>query len=426
MLLPFRAGLLIILLAITINNYAQTTDSLVINSITFEGLKKTKTTLLSSFLSNRIGTTTNAALLQSDAQQLSNLDIVAFAQYHVDTTEQGLDIRYEVKEAFSLFPNINFGGIRGNFWYEVGITDFNFLGKGAQLTANYRNNDGRHNFNLYYKMPYLNNPRWGFSASLLKWASIEPLYFDPDQIFYDYDNWTVGATLIHHFSNIHHIEFGGSYFIESYQKNSRHAEEITPGPEAATRRKALAKAIYRFGQLNYHYYEINGFNNILNVQSVYDFDDHTPFFILINDSHFFQRTDMKGNFAARLRIGLSSNNDSPFAPFVLDSNINIRGSGNRIDRGTAAIILNLEYRQTIFDRKAFAAQAVGFSDTGTWRNPGGELSDLVDGANFRHFIGGGFRFIYKNAYNAIVRLDYGIDLYNFNERGFVIGLGQYF
>ena len=43
-----------------------------------------------------------------------------------------------------------------------------------------------------------------------------------------------------------------------------------------------------------------------------------------------------------------------------------------------------------------------------------------------HFIGGGLRFIYKNAHNAIIRLDYGIDLYNFNERGFVVGLGQYF
>ena len=129
---------------------------------------------------------------------------------------------------------------------------------------------------------------------------------------------------------------------------------------------------------------------------------------------------------ARFRFGISTNTNTPFAPFVLDSQVNIRGSGNRIDRGTAAFILNLEYRQTVFDLANFAGQIVAFSDAGTWRNPGGSFKDLLDRDNFRHFVGGGVRLIYKRAFNAIFRLDYGIDLFDFQQRGFVVGLGQYF
>ena len=115
-----------------------------------------------------------------------------------------------------------------------------------------------------------------------------------------------------------------------------------------------------------------------------------------------------------------------FAPFVIDSRLNIRGSGNRIDRGTGQVILNAEFRQSVFDVGNVAGQVVGFSDLGTWRNPGGDFADFVDRENFRHFIGLGVRLIYKRAFDAILRLDYGIDIYNSSQRGFVIWLWPIF
>jgi hypothetical protein len=136
----------------------------------------------------------------------------------------------------------------------------------------------------------------------------------------------------------------------------------------------------------------------------------------------------RGNLALRLRAGVSTNVNSPFAPFVLDSQVNIRGSGNRIDRGTAQLILNLEYRHTAWHdrRDRFAIQLVGFSDLGTWRNPGGEFDDLWNEQNLRHFLGGGLRLISLQAFNALIRIDYGVDVFNPNERGVVVGFGQYF
>ena len=138
------------------------------------------------------------------------------------------------------------------------------------------------------------------------------------------------------------------------------------------------------------------------------------------------RVGKKANIANQIRIGLASNSDSPFAPFVADSHINIRGIGNRIDRGTAQIIINSEYRQTVLHKKKWAIQVTAFSDMGTWRNPGGELKDLLNPDQFRLFVGGGVRFIYHRIYGAILRIDYGIDQFNPSQRGLVIGLGQFF
>jgi len=125
-------------------------------------------------------------------------------------------------------------------------------------------------------------------------------------------------------------------------------------------------------------------------------------------------------------LGIATNNDTPFAPFVADSHTNIRGIGNRIDRGTAQVVLNTEYRHTLSESKKWGVQAVVFSDTGTWRNPGGVLKDLLDPDQFRQFLGGGFRVIYNKVYGAVLRVDYGIDVFNKDQRGLVIGLGQYF
>lgn len=399
---------------------------LVVTDFQFEGLKKTKETYLQRFLDNEVGNTFSLQKLEKNIQQLKNLNAVANAHFQLDTTKNGLKITYQIEEAFTIFPIINFGGVEGNVWFQLGFTDLNWLGKGMQLSAFYQNNDGRNNFSGYYRVPYINGSRWGASFSFLKWASREPLYFDEGEVLYNYDNLSFGGTVIYELDFNHNLEFGGSYFIEDYEKSADQSIENPPGPEDLRQPKTLIKLLHKLNRINYHYFYLFGFENSTNLQTVYSFNDKSWFQIILNDTRFFKRIGKKGNLASRLRLGLSTNNDTPFAPFVLDSHVNIRGAGNRIDRGTGVLVLNVEYRHTVFDRKLFAGQIVGFSDTGTWRNPGGDLTDLLEGENLRPFAGGGIRVIYKKAFDAVLRLDYGIDLTDAEERGFVLGFGQYF
>ena len=64
-------------------------------------------------------------------------------------------------------------------------------------------------------------------------------------------------------------------------------------------------------------------------------------------------------------------------------------------------------------------------DTGTWRQPGGRLSDFWQSENIELFSGIGLRIMNKKIYNAIFRIDYGFSLKD-NRKGIVFGIGQYF
>jgi len=425
-MLKTKSNLFILVFLFTILTGTKSIAQHLISNIEINPLKRTQEDYLFRFIDSKVGEELNLDKLNKDLQQLKNLNAIVNGAYTLDTIGQEVNVQFNLQEGLTLFPLINFGGVKGNFWYQFGVNDDNWRGRGQKLTVFYQNNDKRHNFNIYYKIPQFKRGKWGGSVSAFRWASVEPLYFSDDVVFYDYDNVSLGLTSIFRRNRQSAFEFGGTYFVETYNKNERHDGTETSGPSSLRQPKLLAKAIHRFANIKYHYYFLSGFDNGLSLQGVYNFYDQSRFYILLNDTRYFLRVKEKGNFAARLRLGLATNKNSPFAPFVLDSYINIRGSGNRIERGTAALVFNAEYRHTVFENSKFASQIVAFSDTGTWRDPGGSLEDIVDGNSLQLFVGGGIRVIYKEAYNLIFRMDYGVDIKDVNRRGIVLGIGQYF
>lgn len=368
-----------------------------------------------------------SATLAELRQQLVNLPAIANVHYSIDSTDgRASAVNWEIEEAQTLFPLLDLGGVQGNFYYLVGFTDFNFRGRGQSLTAFYQNIDGEHNYYLGYTNPNLKGSRWGYQVDNRRYAAVEPLYF-PQPVSYVYANLSFGAGLSYTTPSRHVFRFGLSTFNENYRKTN--ADPGSPGPDELSLNKGLLKLYHGVRNLDSHWEQLTGTANETVVQVVRTFDSEEESFIIAwHDFRFYRMLGESTNLALRLRAGVSTNVNSPFAPFVLDSQINIRGSGNRIDRGTAQLILNLEYRLTAWKdkRDRFAVQAVGFSDLGSWRNPGGQISDIWDSENFRQFVGGGVRLISLKAYNAVLRLDYGVDVRNSRERGFVAGFGQYF
>jgi len=65
-------------------------------------------------------------------------------------------------------------------------------------------------------------------------------------------------------------------------------------------------------------------------------------------------------------------------------------------------------------------------DVGTWRKPGGTLSDFAKKENMKLFSGVGLRVINKKIFNAVFRIDYGFELTDGKSKGLVFGIGQYF
>lgn len=196
-------------------------------------------------------------------------------------------------------------------------------------------------------------------------------------------------------------------------------------PEIFTQEKVSLKTTHKFNYLNYNSFYLNGWANTLNIVGTYELNDQIPFISIFNDIRIFKTLAFKGNLAIRHRIGISSNTNVFLAPFVLDSYYNIRGIGNRIDRGTASFVINVEYRQALWENNTWGVQVVTFCDSGTWRKSGGKLSDMARTDNMLVFAGLGARLIYKKAHNVILRLDYGWGIKGVGS-GFIFGIGQYF
>ncbi len=422
-----RQTVLVLCLCISHVLFAQQDTDLLIEDIQFEGLKKTKEEFLRRFVLLKKGHFASESLIRKDIQRLKNIGGIGNAQYRLERLEAGtVNLVFIIQEVKTLLPIVNFGGIKNNFWFQLGFSDINWQGKGQFLSTHYQNTDRRHSAQLYYRVPFFRGSTWGFSASLSRWASREPLFFPEGTVNYDYDNNNVGVTAIKQFGFNRSLEFGGTYFVEKYTKSRQQFLESPPGPDGLTQPKFLTKIEYSENFLNYHFFYLEGRIWRLTLQDVFNTLDKSWFHSLLFQGRQFKRIKEKGNLAMRLTLAISTNNDTPFAPFVVDSHVNLRGVGNRIDRGTAQAVFNIEYRHSVYESRTWAGQVVVFTDVGTWRNPGGELSDLLDADQFREFIGGGFRIIYQRVYGAVLRVDYGIDIFNPEQRGFVIGLGQYF
>lgn len=398
-----------------------------INEILIEGISKNDSTYLQNFVSINENDPLNIIALEATRQQLIRRSGIANATYTIDTlSDQSVNVRFQVDEQKTLRPQLGIGGLKGNFWWQVGAAEYNLGGKEKTLIATYLQNDKQPNFQIFYQNARINGKKWGYLVDINRQSSIEPLFFPESTVEYLYANIGAGISAMYHPNFNSRLTVGASLFRENYEKNNPADIGTSEGPDDLIENKFLIKLQYENTRVLYDYFYRDGFQWLGRVQSVNSIDLYSQFYEVAFEGIHYWRPHSKGNIAARLRAAIATNNASPFAPFVLDSNVNLRGVGNRVDRGTAQLILNLEYRHTVFHNEKFAGQVVTFLDFGTWRNPGAELDQLFDADQFREFIGLGVRFINKKVIQSTLRLDYGIDLTNSQQRGFVFGVGQYF
>ena len=393
------------------------------------GVKKTKTTFIKNLLYSKKDAVLDSSILEKDITLLKRLPAIAHAYYQVFFSHDNLyNVSIQIEENATLLPEINLWTTTNNvFSYKLGLYEYNFLGRNIILGGFYQFN-GFDTYAVNFRAPNLFSKKWGLAVNHQNWKSEEPLYFGNQSANYVYNNISFELLALHQINLKNRIDFGVNFFNEKYQYLS--GATSTSIPQNLSLNKALLKLVYTYDNLDYYYQYINGFKSILYAQYVLTENDfQNDFYIFWNDFLYYKRIGEKGNWANRLRVGLSSNEDTPFAPFALDNNVNLRGVGILVDRGTGSIVLNSEYRYTIYDKDWLAIQTNIFSDIGSWRNPGGSLNDFIKEENIRIYSGFGLRFISKKIYNATFRIDYGFSVLNTkgnSKGGLVFGIGQYF
>ncbi len=397
----------------------------VISKINFLETKRMDKKFMSKIILSKEGNNLDSLTIEKDILLLNRLNGVANAKYIVSKIENNqYQIDYLIKENFSLIPTLNIWTTDRTGAYRVGLYEFNLLGKNITIGGFYQYNEFN-SFGFNFAGPSLISPNYGFEVNFQKLSSSEPLFFDDKKAFYQYTNTSFEILGVHRFSSNKLIKFGGSIFKEKYQYEV--GATAIDVPLLLDLNKKLLKLQYIYDQLNYEYYLINGYKSNSFLQYVMTENDFQSKFVIgWNDFTYFKRIGNNGNWASRLRLGLATNNKSPFSPFSVDNNLNIRGVGNIIDRGTGTIVLNTEFRKTLFEKKWFVLQANTFVDAGTWRNPGGDFNDFTSSKNFRIYPGVGIRLIHKTIFNAIFRLDYGYGVTKNASKGIVFGIGQYF
>ncbi len=405
-----------------VSNTALLLGQAVIADITFTGLKRTQRTTLERLLEQRPGDTLQLSEVIDDLRVLSNRNGIVSADFQLDTLPQGVRINYQLQEGVSRYPVALLGGLRDNFWWELGYQDDNWQGRGNTFTAFARQIDGRLGGRVNFRQDYWRRYQWGFGFQLERYSSQEPLYFGDEQVDYLYDNHNARVSWRYHFDPETSFELGFTYFVEDYEKVNI---EQVPGPEQRQEKKQLVRLAYQRSRLHYDLLQPRGSDAIFSGEFVFQ-KETTPFYLFRAIIRKYRPVGKGGLLASRLNLGYAANNNTPFAPFVVDSRVNIRGSGNRVDRGTAMIVLNLEYRQLIWRSPWLAVQGVVFSDVGSWRNPGGQISDILREENVKYFSGVGLRLISDKARQSVLRIDYGYGIHPIGRKGIVLGLGQYF
>jgi len=402
----------------------------VVSNIQFEGNKKSKESFLRMQLDIKEGSFYDSLILEQNIQFLRNTNLFFDVSYRLDSiNDREIKVTFLLSEVITIFPIIANGGSSEKLNFTLGLSDINFRGKGNTLGIVYQYYD-RHSVKVYHISPRHLNNRTGHELFVGKYSTIEPLYFDNKKAFFNFDNYHLSSAVYLWLNRYWKLSLGGALFYEKYANRSEVIMStnynVIPGQKFDFFKYQIRTGA-NYKNIEYIYERKKGIWNQLNGESIVTHNyPGATFLKLTNELKSYFILGQRHNIFFRQFSGISTNNNSPFSPFVIDDFVNIRGIGNRIARGTALFTFNTEYLFTVLKANWFYAQVGAFYDLGYQRPPGLKLEDSFSANNTFQTAGLGLRLQSRKYYNTVFRFDYGWQLNDLSKGGFVIGLGQYF
>jgi hypothetical protein len=397
-----------------------------VNSIEILGLEKSKKNYIQKLILSQKNTALDSTKVEEDLIRLIREPSISHAYFTWDTLNNKNQLIYHIEENKTLIPAIDiWSTLNQQVAFHLGINEHNFLGRGYLTGVFYRKNifDG---FGLIFGNPNFRGTRMGIYAIVQKRNTFEPVKTPNGTAFYNYRFTSSDFKFDFKPNILKTYSLGIGLLEENYTLED--GKESSQIPNTFTTQKFLFKLNFDFNRLEQFYYFFSGFRNLIQLNNVWgtNFGGEKYFYALENEATFSKRIKTKGNWASRLKIGVSRNFETPFPAFVIDNNLNTRGSGNKVKRGSQIAVINTEYRHTFLERKWLAIQGNGFIDS-SWILPAGkEHKEIFTNKNHNLYSGIGIRFIHKFIHTAILRIDYGFSINNGSSKGLVFGIGQYF
>lgn len=390
----------------------------VIQSINLSGLSRTKEVYIRKNLLCEEGTDFDRTKLEKDLLWLRRLDRFFEVDTSVVKDSDGLVINFQFREAEYRYPMLGLDFFSDVFKVYVGGKDLNSNGTMTEVGAHYLFYD-RHSFAAYVKKPFINR-KYGAKIRLSKYSTNEPLYFLDTSSVFEFDNYALTLGAHRWVKDVHQISAEVSGFKEFYRQKDM-VELGLPGREFDFWKYQIRLG-YQFNNLAYFFEQINGTLFKINLETVQTkgFPEASFFKGDAELRKFWSKKFL--SIAYRGQFGISTNNFSPFTPYVVDGFVSVRGIGNRIDRGTAQVMQALECRFRVLRNDLLIAQLAGFLDGQQLRLPGS--TELLN-SKIYYSTGIGVRILPQRWYKTTLRLDYAITTSE-NRPGVSFGLGHFF
>ena len=398
-----------------------------ITSVEFKGLKRTRSSFLERILKAQVNAAADSSMIALDVERLNRLPGIAKATVSQTKKNNGdIDVTYTIDENFTIIPGLRVStAANGDFAFRISLFEFNALGAN-HLIGGYYQNEVFSSYGAFIESRYLFSNKAGLGVNFQNNNTFEHIYFDNQtETNYRYLNQLFESYLMYEFDFRNRAELGFSIASDDYTYED--GELNTSIPTDLNADRINFRTQYEYINLDIDYQYVSGWRNQTDIQVLTGGNQLLADNLIINnDLEYLTRVGTKGNWASRLRLGYATNNESPFAPFIVDNQVNIRGGGNVVARGTATATVNTEYHHTLYEKGWFVLQGNSFLDLNTQRQVNQRFDSSFNSDNIRVSPGLGVRFIHKRIFNAVFRLDYGIGIGAYTSNGLVFGIGQYF
>lgn len=420
-----RITCFILFLVSSLQSYSQR-----ITSISFTGLTVTKEDYLRDIISCKEATDYQESYFEDDIFLLRNLNLFFEVEGSAETKDSiSYDLVFHIREANYLYPIISVSGFTDQLKLQIGANHINFLGRAQSFGALYQYYD-RHSFSIFHTAKRHSNQRTGHELALAKYSTVEPLYFsDPiagDTVSsFNFDNYSFSGGGHYWLGRYTNVGLGAAYMYEDYLQRDNAFDLY--GTKRFNFHKHQLRTHFESNKVENLFERQNGWKARVYGEWIHTYSDGAPSFLKLQlSANYYRLLGKRGNFACAARFGTSTNAESPFAPFVLDGFLNVRGIGNRVERGTAEIVLNSEYRHTFLVHKIVTVQSAAVLDFGALRAAGKSFDSFFDDDKPHLFLGAGLRFNLNVLYKTCIRVDYSVNPFDTSQRGFTFGFGQFF
>ncbi|MFT6924235.1 MAG: outer membrane protein insertion porin family [Crocinitomicaceae bacterium] len=401
-----------------------------IRGVVYENLTRTKADYLDQQLDINAGDTISVENISRNEQYLKDLNLFFNVEHRIDWHEDSsATLCFIIDEAHYVYPVVSDITTNNKFNFSIGVTDINFLGRAQTIGVLYQYYD-RHSIKFFQTAPRHKNNRTGHELFLGKYSTIEPLYFNDESVRFDFDNYHISSALYYWLNRYWKTSLGGMIMYERYKNNDRaimfQNESFEVGDQFDFM-KYQVRNTFTYSRINTHFERRDGLSNHIHSEVIATPEMEEASFVKItNDLRYFKSINKRGNLALRNQIGIATNRNSPFAPFVVDGFVNVRGSGDRVARGTGLVTFNAEYLHTVLKHKWAFCQLGAFTDIAYLRPGGAALATTFKSENSYYYSGLSFRLQTRILYRAVIRFDYGFNLQDLSQGGFTVGFNHFF